>query len=82
MENFYFDVIQDAIIEYRCRHKSRNPERIVMSSKLFDMLTDGKGNKEKSKFCSIRVKVYESNDIEFGFVEKLITEREILYDYR
>lgn len=73
----YINIITDAIINYRLTHESRNPECVVMSSALFRAIAGNNANPEKSKFATVKIKVYESNEMDFCLTGKIhaITEK-------
>ena len=65
----YTDIMTDSLSAYLVEHNNVRPQRVFISSALFDLLTDGKGKKSKSMFCGIRVKVYGEEELEFSFSE-------------
>ena len=67
----YIDIITDAIIEYRVTHKSKNPECVVMSSALFKIIAGNNADRNKSKFGVVKIKVYESNEMDFCLTGKI-----------
>lgn len=73
----YINTITDAIINYRMTHESRNPECVVMSSALFRAIAGNKADPDKSKFGVVKIKVYESYEMNFCLTGKIhaITEK-------
>jgi hypothetical protein len=65
----YTDRMTDCLNAYLAEHNNIKPKYVFISTALFDLLTDGKGKKSKSKFCGIRVKVYGEEELEFSFGE-------------
>ena len=71
----YTDTMTDSLNAYLVEHNNIKPKYVFVSSALFDLLTDGKGKKSKSKFCGIRVKVYGEEELEFSFGEEYYVVR-------
>ena len=71
----YIDIMTDCLNAYLAEHNNIKPRYVFISSDLFDLLTDGKGKKSKSKFCGIRVKVYGEQELEFSFGEEYYVVR-------
>jgi hypothetical protein len=71
----YIDMMTDCLNAYLAEHNNIKPKYVFISSDLFDLLTDGKGKKSKSKFCGIRVKVYGEQELEFSFGEEYYVVR-------
>ena len=73
----YIDRITDAIINYRVAHESRNPECVVMSSALFRAIAGNESNPDKAKFGVVKIKVYDSTEMDFCLTGKIhaITEK-------
>lgn len=67
----YIDIITDAIINYRLTHESKNPECVVMSSALFKFIAGNKADANKSKFGVVKIKVYESDEMDFCLTGKI-----------
>lgn len=66
----YTDSMTDCLNAYLSEHNNIRPKRVFISSALFDLITDGKGEKSKSMFCGIKVKVYNEEEHEFSFGEE------------
>ena len=63
----YINTILDGIIYHQMTNDGRKPAVIFVSEPLYDLLSNGAGNKYKSKFADIKVKVFYGDDYSYWF---------------
>ena len=71
----YIDTMTDSLSAYLVEHNNVRPQRVFISSALFDLITEGKAKKSKSMFCGIKVRVYDEEEYEFSFGEEYYVVR-------
>ena len=64
----YIDRMADCLNAYVTTNQKK-PAAMFVTSALFDILSGGYAEKDKSRFADVKVVVYEGKDLKFHFVE-------------
>ncbi len=63
----YINAIRENIFYYTAKNGGKKPAVIFMSEPLYNLLCGGEGNKQKSKFDTIRVYVFYDESYSYWF---------------
>ena len=63
----YVHAILDGIIYHQTKNDGKKPAVIFISEPLYKLLCDGAGNKSKSKFAGVPVKVFYDDGFSYWF---------------